>query len=69
VAGASDLIATVPKRMAQKLAPTFGLQLLPFPVSVPRVVIYLIWPTVLARDPAHKWFKDLLEAHLASLDQ
>lgn len=69
VAGASDLIATVPKRMAQKLAPTFGLQLLRFPVSVPPVVIYLIWPTVLARDPAHKWFKDLLEAHLCSLDQ
>ena len=67
VAGTSDLIATVPLRMARMLAPTFGLQVLPFPVPVPAVTVYLIWPRALERDAAHGWFRTLLLQHLAAL--
>lgn len=67
VASASNLIATVPMRMATRLAAPFGLQVLPFPAPVPKIVIYLIWPRALAKDPAHNWFKTLLEQELARL--
>ena len=68
VAGTSDLIATVPLRMARMMAPTFGLQVLPFPVPVPAVTVYLIWPQALERDTAHAWFRALLLQHLAALE-
>lgn len=67
VAASSDLIATVPKRMAQQVAPSLGLQILPFPVSVPPVLIYLMWPKALEQDPAHAWFRRQLESILGSL--
>lgn len=67
VSSTSDLIATVPMRMATRLAEPFGLQVLPFPVPVPKVIIYLIWPKTLERDPAHHWFMDLLEIELDRL--
>ncbi|MBA53021.1 MAG: LysR family transcriptional regulator [Pseudomonadales bacterium] len=67
VAGNSDLIATVPRRMAQELAPSLGLQILAFPVAIPGIPIYLQWPKALERDPAHGWFRALLEQQLAGL--
>lgn len=67
VAAASDLIATVPLRMAQRLASTLDLQILPFPVEVPKVVVYLMWPKALERDPAHHWFRQRLTESLALL--
>ncbi|RLT99229.1 LysR family transcriptional regulator [Ketobacter sp.] len=67
VAAGSDLIATVPLRMAQVLAPTLGLQVLPFPVAVPAIPVYLLWPRALQQDPAHRWFCDLLRRQLAEL--
>ena len=67
VASSSDLIATVPQRMAQVLAGSLGLQVLPFPVPVPSVPIYLHWPKALEQDPAHQWFRSLLEQQLTGL--
>ncbi|MDX1459126.1 MAG: LysR substrate-binding domain-containing protein [Marinobacter sp.] len=64
VAGSSDLIATVPKRLAHRLAPFLSLQVLPFPVPVSPVAVYLIWPEAMAKDPAHQWFKQRLLAAL-----
>lgn len=60
VAGATDLIATVPLRLAHALAHEFGLQILPFPVEVAPVSIYMIWPAALGKDQAHAWFRDFL---------
>jgi len=57
VASTSDLIATVPQRLAAHMAPSLGLQVLPFPVPVSPVPVYLIWPAAMAQDPAHRWFK------------
>ncbi|WP_166267974.1 LysR substrate-binding domain-containing protein [Marinobacter caseinilyticus] len=64
VASASDLIATVPLRLAQHLAPGLKLQVLPFPVPTPKVPIYLIWPKALEQDRAHLWFREFLEMQL-----
>lgn len=56
VASETDLIATVPLRMARAQADSLKLQLLDFPVAVPAIPIYLMWPKALERDAAHRWF-------------
>ncbi|SFM35136.1 LysR substrate-binding domain-containing protein [Marinobacter zhejiangensis] len=60
VASTSDLIATIPLRLADRLAPMFQLQVLPFPVPVDPVPVYLIWPSAMDQDPAHRWLKQKL---------
>ena len=69
VASASDLIATVPLRLAQRLGGGLKLQVLPFPVAVPPIPIYLIWPRVLESDRAHGWFCEQLLACLPTDDR
>lgn len=64
VAGASDLVATVPLRLAQRYAASLELQVLDFPVPVPRIPIYLIWPRALEPDLAHDWFRMFLKASM-----
>lgn len=67
VASQTDLIATVPRRLAEAQATTLKLQLLDFPVPTPAVPIYLIWPKALDNDPAHRWFRELLHQVFAEL--
>ncbi|WP_417530855.1 LysR family transcriptional regulator [Marinobacter lipolyticus] len=56
----SDMIATVPERMAQLYAHALGLQTLPFPADIPSLPVYLMWAPVLDNDPAHRWFRQRL---------
>ncbi|EON91230.1 LysR family transcriptional regulator [Marinobacter lipolyticus SM19] len=56
----SDMIATVPERMAQLYAHALGLQTLPFPADIPPLPVYLMWAPVLDNDPAHRWFRQRL---------
>ncbi|MFL1466726.1 LysR family transcriptional regulator [Marinobacter sp. HN1S83] len=56
----SDMIATVPERMAQQYAEALGLQTLPFPIDIPPLPVYLMWAPVLDNDPAHQWFRQRL---------
>lgn len=68
VASQTDLIATVPLRMAEAQASALKLQLLDFPVAVPPLPIYLMWPKALDADPAHRWFRELLQETFHKLD-
>lgn len=58
VASQTDLIATVPERLALVQAKALKLQVLDFPVPTPAVPIYLMWPKALDKDPAHRWFRE-----------
>lgn len=68
----SDLIATAPRYLARQLAPSLGIQVLPFPMDVPQIPIYAIWPAVLDQDPAHQWLRaqmaDVFRLEEASAD-
>lgn len=61
VASQTDLIATVPLRLAQRMAPHLSLQVLPFPIETPPIPIYAIWPKALERDAGHAWFIAMLK--------
>ncbi|MCH8497432.1 MAG: LysR family transcriptional regulator [Marinobacter sp.] len=62
----SDLIATVPERVARQFANALGLQTMPFPANIPPLPIYLVWSPALENDPAHRWFRHHLMASVAS---
>ena len=56
---ASDLIATVPRRLAQHFA-GLKLQVWPVPLELPRFRVAMLWHERYDRDPAHIWLRELL---------
>lgn len=55
LAGGSDLIASVPERHTGNLRA--GLHSFVLPVSVPEVVVSMLWHPRLDADPAHRWLR------------
>lgn len=56
----SDLVTTVPERLAQCLAVPFGLVWRPHPVKLPEVAINAFWHAKLHRAPANQWLRKLV---------
>jgi DNA-binding transcriptional LysR family regulator len=57
---ATDLVATVPERLAAQLAEPFGLNYLPHPVRLPEIAINVFWHAKAHRSPANQWLRGLL---------
>jgi DNA-binding transcriptional LysR family regulator len=60
IVAASDLIATVPERLARTFAPQLGLQVLAAPLAIPPFRLTALWHERLTADPAHRWLRGLL---------
>jgi DNA-binding transcriptional LysR family regulator len=58
----SDCIATFPSRLARRFAEWLPLRIHALPLLVPEVPIGAVWHSRVDRDPAHRWFRDLLAA-------
>jgi DNA-binding transcriptional LysR family regulator len=56
----TDLIATVPQRLAERLAEPFGLTWKPHPVKLPEVSINVFWHARMHRSPASQWLRSLV---------
>jgi DNA-binding transcriptional LysR family regulator len=56
----TDLVATVPERFASSCSGPFGLTILPLPLPLPEIAINMFWHTKYNRDPANKWFRQLM---------
>jgi DNA-binding transcriptional LysR family regulator len=56
----SDLVATVPERLAQHLVEPFGLICIPHPVRLPEVSINVFWHAKLHRSPVNQWLRDVV---------
>lgn len=54
---ASDLIATVPKRLALKLFKELKLQIFPVPFAFPPFYFRMLWHKRNHNDPAHRWLR------------
>ncbi len=67
----SDLIVSIPSKMADKCSEFFDLKLLPCPVPKPEGVTgeVLIWHRRLTEHPAHTWFRDLITRAGEDLDR
>jgi DNA-binding transcriptional LysR family regulator len=56
----SDLICTLPRRMAHLYADHFHLKTHAVPLRIPRFPIYLIWHESAENDAGHRWFRNCL---------
>lgn len=59
---ASDLIATVPQRLAVQFQKQLSLQILPAPIVLPPFRMLLLWHERHHADPAHTWLRTLISA-------
>lgn len=56
----SDLIATVPRRLALRFSRALKLQVLPVPFSMPPFRLAMLWHERVDSDPAHAWLRGLV---------
>jgi len=56
----SDLIATVPKRLADRLVEPFGLVEVTHPAKLPDVAINVFWHAKYHRSPANRWLRGVV---------
>ncbi|RTQ34862.1 LysR family transcriptional regulator [Variovorax gossypii] len=56
----SDLVATVPERLAQALARPFELSYVRHPAKLPEIAINLFWHGRFHKDPAIAWLRSLI---------
>ena len=61
----SDLIATVPKRLASRFSKALKLQTLAVPFAIPPFRLTLLWHQRLDSDPAQAWFRATILATAA----
>jgi DNA-binding transcriptional LysR family regulator len=64
IAAESDLVATVPSRIAKLYAGRLPVRSVPVPLEVPAVTVSMAWHERMRRDPAHAWFRRLLASEL-----
>jgi DNA-binding transcriptional LysR family regulator len=57
---ASDMIAVVPERFAERTVEPFGLSYLPCPVKLPEISINILWHAKNHREPGNQWLRTLI---------
>lgn len=63
----SDLIVTVPDKLAQAAAAKFSLQILPHPVDIPPFQVDLFWHRRVHQEPTNQWLRGVVAKHFATL--
>lgn len=53
----SDLIATIPKRLAQSMQQLANIKVLPPPIPLPKYKVTLYWHERFHRDPGNEWLR------------
>lgn len=56
----TDMICTLPRRMAHLYADHFRLRAHAVPIRIPQFPLYLIWHESADMDPSHQWFRNHL---------
>ncbi len=56
----TDLIATVPERLAAQCAAPFKLQVFPHPLNMPAFELKMFWHRRVHTDPANQWLRALI---------
>lgn len=55
----SDMVATVPERLAAALVGPFGLTYVRHPATLPEIAINMFWHAKVHKDPANEWLREL----------
>jgi DNA-binding transcriptional LysR family regulator len=59
-----DLLSVVPKSLAPTLVDHLGLNVVPFPASIPPVPVFAVWHEARRHDPAHQWLRKVIAEEL-----
>jgi len=62
----SPLVATVPRRIAERYGPTFGLTLSLLPIPLPLPPVAMVWAAHADADPANVWMRQMIRDSLPS---
>lgn len=62
VASRTDMVATVPARLAHYIAADLKLAIFPTPLALPRIEINQFWHERVHRDAGHRWFRAAVKA-------
>jgi len=65
IVAASDLVATVPHKLAERVAGPFGLVVRELPVALPSFAIDVFWHRRVHRDGGNRWLRERLVALFA----
>jgi len=57
---ATDMVATVPERLAQRMTEAFGLAYVAHPARLPEVAIHVFWHAKFHRAPDNQWLRTLV---------
>jgi DNA-binding transcriptional LysR family regulator len=60
ILGRSDLVTTVPERLADRLVEPFDLIKVPHPAKLPDVAINVFWHAKYHRSPANRWLRGVV---------
>ena len=66
VVSQTDLALTMPERLARVVNQQFGNQILPFPLQMPSLDIYLYWHANIDADPAGLWLREQITQAMRS---
>ncbi|MQA20450.1 LysR family transcriptional regulator [Rugamonas rivuli] len=64
----TDLALTMPERLARVVNQQFGNQILPFPLQMPSLDIYLYWHANVDNDAASVWLRDQIKQAMQAAD-
>ena len=64
----TDMIGTVPHTLAERLAPTYGLVVMPSPVAIGPHPMLMVWSRRSHENPAHRWLRDRITELVKPLD-
>src|SRR3954453_19793386 len=67
VVASTDLLGIFALSMGPLLEKRLGLQVLPIPLELPPIPIYIIWHETRRQDTAHRWLRELVEQELGRL--
>ncbi len=67
VVARSDLLATIPERIALDFAPSLGLQILSPPLPLGQVETSMFWHNRMQKNSAHRWLRQQFKAVAESL--
>jgi LysR family transcriptional activator for leuABCD operon len=65
----TDLVGVFAASMGSLMEQRLGLQVLPLPLELPPVPIYLIWHETRRHDTAHRWLREVIAEELGRLPQ
>jgi DNA-binding transcriptional LysR family regulator len=58
----TDLISTIPARLAQRYGRAFGLVITPAPIEIRSFPVHLAWHQRSSTEPALRWFRELMRS-------